>query len=166
MTIDDEMIAAAVKSGNYSDPAAEKYLADTLIKRKNAILKAYLPKVNPIVDPALDSSGVLGFENAAAGLVPPNSTSYDTTWYRFDNATGETAALGDSPSSAMNRIQAPVSLPAAVDSFVRVDIRSINAAYPSWTTPVHVYFRRTNGGWRLVGLYRTSNGELVAQRNK
>jgi len=30
----DEMIRAAVHVGEYSDPAAEKYLADVLIKRE------------------------------------------------------------------------------------------------------------------------------------
>ena len=57
------MIRAIVKAGQYSDPAAEAHLADVLIKRRDAIGRAYLPAINPIVDPALD--GALTFGNAA-----------------------------------------------------------------------------------------------------
>jgi membrane-associated phospholipid phosphatase len=155
MAIDDDMIAAAVKSGNYSDPSAERYLTETLIKRRNAVLRAYLPKLNPVVNPTLDTSGVLDFQNAASGMVAPESTSYETSWYRFDNATGESFPIGESRSAAVPRIEVPAVLPAATDSFVRVDIRLINAAYPSWTAPVRVYFRRIDSGWKLTGLYRT-----------
>jgi hypothetical protein len=166
MAINEDMIAAAVKSGNYSEPAAEQYLTATLIKRRDAILKAYLPKVNPIVNPSLDASGVLGFENAASGFGPPQTTSYEAAWYRFDNATGESTPLGDSQPTTMSRIGPPVALPAAPGSFIRIDVRSINAAYPSWTAPVHLYFRWSNNGWRLTGLYRASDTELVAKGNK
>src|SRR5262249_53638313 len=159
MAIDENMIAAAVKSGDYSDPSAERYLVDTLIKRRDAILKAYLPKVNPAVDPALDMSGMLVFQNAAAGLVPPESTTYEASWYRFDNATGESSPIGESRSAAVPRLEAPAILPAVADSFVRVDIRLTNAAYPSWTAPMRVYFRRTTSGWKLTGLYRTPTAD-------
>ena len=54
-----------VKTGKFSDPAAEKLLADVLIKRRNRIGAAYLTRVNPLVNFSLDSSGVLRFENAA-----------------------------------------------------------------------------------------------------
>ena len=57
MAFTDEMIRAAVKTGQYSDPAAEKHIADTLIARRDAIGRAWLTNVNPVVDPALDPSG-------------------------------------------------------------------------------------------------------------
>ncbi len=61
----DEMIRAAVHTGQFSDPAAEKYLGDVLIKRRDKIKSVYLTAVNPIVSPRLDASGRLTFENAA-----------------------------------------------------------------------------------------------------
>jgi hypothetical protein len=163
MAIDDTMIAAAVKTGNYSDPSAERYLAESLIKRRNAILRTYLPKVNPVVNLTLDASGGLDFQNAAASLVPPESTSYEASWYRFDNATGTSSPIGASRSVRVPHIEAQAILAAAGESFVRVDIRAVNAAYPSWAVPVHVYFRSINGGWKLTGLYRTSNAALIAK---
>ena len=42
MAFSDEMIRAIVKTGQYSDPVAEKHLADVLIKRRNKIGQAYL----------------------------------------------------------------------------------------------------------------------------
>src|SRR5439155_15974450 len=162
MAIDDSMIAAAVHSGGYSDPAAERYLADTLIKRRNAILKAYLPKLNPVVNPTLDAAGVIVFENVAAGLVRAGSTFYQTWWYRFDNAAGTSSPIGESATTTVARIQAPGILPNATDSFVRVDIRSLNPAYPVWANPVRVYFRRTNEGWKLTGMDRSPNADLIA----
>ena len=62
----DDLIRAAVHTGEYSDPKAEKYLGDVLIKRRDKIASIYLTAVNPIVVPRLDASGRLTFENAAA----------------------------------------------------------------------------------------------------
>ncbi len=47
----DELIRAAVHTGEYSDPNAEKYLGDVLIKRRDKIKNIYLNAVNPIVSP-------------------------------------------------------------------------------------------------------------------
>ena len=51
----DDLIRAAVHTGEFKDPAAEKYLADVLIQRRDKIKSVYLTAVNPIVDPALDA---------------------------------------------------------------------------------------------------------------
>jgi hypothetical protein len=61
----DELIRAAVHTGEFSDPAAEKYLGDVLIKRRNKVTSLYLTAVNPIVSPRLDPDGRLTIENAA-----------------------------------------------------------------------------------------------------
>ena len=60
----DEMIRAIVHTGEFSDPAAEKAIGDIMIKRRNKILRTYLPAVNPIVTPRLENNR-LSFENAA-----------------------------------------------------------------------------------------------------
>ncbi len=60
----DDMIRTAVHTGQFSDPAAEKYLADVLIQRREKIKSIYLTAINPIVNPTLDAKG-LTFENAA-----------------------------------------------------------------------------------------------------
>src|SRR5262249_48061159 len=65
MAFTDELIRAAVHTGEYSDHAAEAHLAAVLIKRRDAIGRAYLPAINPIVDPRLSADGRLTFDNAA-----------------------------------------------------------------------------------------------------
>jgi hypothetical protein len=81
----DELIRAAVKAGQFSDPKAEKYLGDVLIKRRDKILALYLTAINPIVNPRLDASG-LTFENAAiAAGVAKGQPTYRASWMLFDN---------------------------------------------------------------------------------
>lgn len=152
----DEMIRAAVRAGQYSDPAAETHLADVLIKRRDRIASVYLRKLNPLVRPALDAGGVLTFENAAvtAGVGSEPAGGYRAAWFSFDNWTGATTALGEPTSGRDGRIQAPGSLPAADGAFVKVEVSAVDAAVAAWKVPVSLYFRRTGAAWRLVGLER------------
>jgi hypothetical protein len=84
----DDLIRAAVHTGQYSDPMAEKYLADVLIKRRDKIASRYLTAVNPIVGPRLDANNRLTFDNALAAGVARGIARYRASWFRFDNATG------------------------------------------------------------------------------
>jgi hypothetical protein len=147
----DELIRAAVHTGQFSDPNAEKYLADVLIQRRDKIKNAYLIAINPIVNPVLDGKG-LTFENAAvAGGVAQGAVSYRASWMLFDNATGATKPLSESTGTSTT-IAAPGGLPST--GFVAVDIAADSAAYPSWKQPVRAYFRAEGGSWKLVGLDR------------
>jgi hypothetical protein len=149
----DEMIRAAVKTAEFSDPASERLLGDVLIKRRDAIGRVYLPKINPVVNPVLDSHGTLTFSNAAvdAGLAAAPAR-YVARWFSFDNATEETSAIGDSNGTSP-RLAAPGRLPRTPGAFVQIDIAAGGGPEP-WARPVHVWFKRTGDGWRLVGLTR------------
>ena len=153
MAFSDEMIRALVKTGQYSDPKAEAILAGVLIQRRDAIGRTYLPAINPVVNVALSDSGLLTFDNAAvsAGVAPAPAGGYDVRWARFDNNTGQTTA--DLGTSASAPSQAPMPLPSEPGSYIKVEIRAVQPANPSWGAPVDAYFRR-DGGWKLVGLER------------
>jgi hypothetical protein len=159
MAFTDEMIRAAVKTGRYSDAAAEKHIADTLIARRNAIGRHWLTDVNPVVDPALDASGALTFRNAAvsAGVATPPA-SYELAWFVFDNVTGASTPIGQPIGSLREGGTAPPDLPTADGAFVRVDIKAMDARHPSWAAPVRAFFRRTGTGWKLVGFERLPDG--------
>ena len=147
----DEMVRTAVHTGEFSDPAAEKYLADVLIERRETIKRIYLTEVNPIVTPRLDANG-LTFENAAiAAGVARGPVAYRASWMLFNNMTGATVRLSET-KSATTTIAAPTDLPAT--GFIAVDVSADSDTYPSWKQPVRVYFRREGGGWKLVGLDR------------
>jgi hypothetical protein len=162
MAFSDDLIRAVVKTGQFSDPKAEQYLGNVLIKRRDKIGRAYLPKINPIVDPALDASGVLTFGNAAvkAGFAKA-PTGYTATWFNFDNATGEAARVSDT-ESATERMQAPAGVRAAPGSFVKIQLSAASTEHPSWAKPVDAYFRRQADGWALVGFERLPDGKAIA----
>jgi hypothetical protein len=154
MAFSDEDIRAIVATGQIGNPDAERYLADVLIKRRDAIGRAYLPAINPIVDPVLGAGGELTFKNAAVDArVAEAPDSYRAVWHRFDNATGATTPLGET-SSREPRMQAPAGLPSTAGAYVQVDLSATSAAHPSWATPVVLHFRREAAGWKLVGLAR------------
>jgi hypothetical protein len=154
MAFSDDLIRAAVHTGQFTDAVAERYLADVLIKRRDAIGRTYLTAINPVVNLRLDAAGSLAFENAAvADGFADAPMEYRTAWSRFDNATGASQPIGDS-RSATTTIQAPRDLSAAEGSFVEVDIWAESVGHPSWQQPVRAFFRRAATGWTLVGLDR------------
>jgi hypothetical protein len=123
-----------------------------------------LTAVNPIVDPSLSEDGALTFRNIAVDLqFAPAPPGYQVTWFRFDNMTGESTAIGESkisetrataPPDALARVRADTTLPGGRGQFVRVDIAATGGSIASWASPVRVYFRRTQDGWKLVGFDR------------
>jgi hypothetical protein len=150
----DDMIGAAVKAGDFGDAASEAFLTGALIERRDAILRAYLTAVNPVSNPALDASGTLTFRNAAVDAnVAGSPREYRATWFRFDNATGETECIGETSDSA-SRLQAPLDLPREDGSFIKVEVSAIGGARTSWMMPVDAYFTLERGAWRLVGFER------------
>jgi hypothetical protein len=154
MAFSDDAIRAVVSTGQLTDAEAERYLIDVLIKRRDAIGRAYLPAINPIVDPALTAGGVLTFGNAAvAAGVAPAPESYRAVWQRFDNASGHTSPIAE-VSARGTQMQAPAGLPTATGSYLQVDLSASSAAHAAWSLPVVVHFRRTTTGWQLVGLER------------
>ena len=159
MAFSDALIRAAVKTGQISDPKAEQYLGDVLIKRRDKIGRTYLTKINPIVDPALDASGVLTFGNAA--VEPGFATApagYAAAWYAFDNATGDSRPIGQT-TGARAPLQPPSGLPGATGAYVRVDLTADHPEHPSWKQPIRATFVRQAAGWKLVGLERQGQAQ-------
>ncbi len=161
MAFSDDLIRAAVKTGGYTDPAAETLLTDILIKRRDKIGRAYLAKVNPLTKFALDESGVLTFENpyvrAKYGDAP--GRGYQAVWHRFDNNTSQAQAIGSPTAGSSERLQAPSDLPRGDGTFIKVAVSAVEPAHAAWATPVDVYFRRIGGTWKLVGVERQPSAQ-------
>jgi len=150
----DELIRAAVGTGQFTDPGASALLADILIKRRDRIAAAYLTRINPLVETALDPSGVLTFTNAAVTHgVSTAAHRYTAVWSSYDNVTDRETPLGET-SSETARLAAPAGLPSAEGAFVQVDLSAEHADQPSWKRPVRLHFRRDGAGWSLVGVDR------------
>jgi hypothetical protein len=150
----DEMLKALPRVGQFNDPESEEMLAKFLIDRRTAIVRRYLPAVNPIVDLGLDASG-LRFRNAAVDAnVAAAPTEYVVQWLRFDNTTGATTPIATTKAAGTSTsVPAPQNLPAAAAGYIRAEIAAIGGP-ESWTRPAHAYFVREAGGWRLVGFER------------
>jgi hypothetical protein len=151
--ITDEMIRAAVAAGQFGAPDAETFLARAIIERRDAILRAYLPAVNPIANVALSADGTLTFTNAAVDAhvaAPP--ASYHARWAAFDNATGETSQFAD--FTARGATLGNADLPRQPGAYIQVEIAAGEGAPAPWRQPIVVHFTRTTGGWKLIGLQR------------
>jgi hypothetical protein len=149
-----DMLRAAVRTGEFHDPASEDFLVRALAERRDAIGRAYLTAVNPIADPMLDRDGILTFRNAAVDAdFAKAPREYHAAWSRFDNATGDTTPIAES-TGRTTRLEAPAGLPDVAGTFVKVDLSSTGSAHVSWSTPVSAYFRNVGDGWRLVGFER------------
>jgi hypothetical protein len=151
---DDDLIRAIVHEGRFSDQAAEGHLATLLMQRRDAIARAYLTAVHPLVNPKLSAAGELTFENAAglarAGDAP---SGYVAVWRQFDNASGDTRPLGES-RGAQPSVKAPGDLPSSTGDIVEIDVSG--AGRPEWQQPIRLHFRRAADGWMLVGLDRSA----------
>ena len=151
----DEAIRAVVAKARYSDARAAEYIASTLIKRRDKVVRHWLTGINPIVDPALGPDGVLKFRNAAvdAGLASATPIEYTLRWSRFDNAADAPVGQAEESRTAGTTGAAPAKILEGAP-FVAVAIETIHPDYPHWREPVRVYFRRTASGWQTVGLDR------------
>lgn len=149
-SITNEMIRAAVAEGKFGDRESEEFLAKAIADRRLRILQAFLPKVNPIVDPALDRDGRLTFRNAAEELaVADRAPGYRALWYTFDNATDKATLVATTEET-----RSPMVMPAMPASdFIKVDLAAVGGP-EAWAKPVSAYFRRNSGGWALVGFER------------
>jgi hypothetical protein len=148
-----DLLRAAVKTGDFGDPAAEAFLVRVLAERRDAILRAYLPAINPVVDPVL-AEGRLSFRNAAVDAdLARTPSEYWVRWSRFDNATGEVTPIATT-TSEVSEVRAPINLPEAPGAYVQVDISATASAHPAWARPVRATFTRVEGGWKLVGFER------------
>ena len=161
MAFSDDVIRAIAATGEYSDPAAATHLAEVLIKRRDAIGRAYLLKVNPLVGFALDASGSLTFDNAAvrAGLVAAPAGGYRAEWSTYDRAGGPVRSLGPPTTSTTERMAPPSGLATAAGDVVMVAVSPVsNPPGAGGAPPIDAYFRRTGSGWQLVGLDGRNRG--------
>lgn len=153
MALTTDLLRAAVRTGEFGDPASEEFLVRALVERRNAIGRRYLTAVNPIVDPSL-IDGTLTFGNAAVDADFAHAPrSYRAVWSTFDNATGGGHVISET-SSRSTSMQAPERLPQTDGAFIKVALSASGGTDSSWETPVNAFFRLRNGSWRLVGFER------------
>jgi hypothetical protein len=156
---DDELVAAAVKVGQY-DTVSERYLTTTLQARRRSILRRYLSKVSPIAQVSANTQGVCGVDLARkTGTVPNEEMSFRAYVYRGPD-------LEPGPKARFRHVPAPrvcVDVPHgtfagdlppdAPERYVVVDITN---GYAPGPLRAHLYDLGEGVGYRLAGIERPS----------
>ena len=153
--IDEEAVAAVVRSAKFTDPRATEYLTKTLLERRTKVLSAWLNGTNPVVDLALSEAGELTFANAATrAAVAKPADRYTVRWSRFDNTAGIAQPAGDEQTVKEPKAVAPAALLAEQPEYISVEVRAYHPDQPAWSQPLSACFRRAGDRWTLVGLDR------------
>jgi hypothetical protein len=143
----DDAVRAAVATGELGNAESERYLADTLIRRRDKTLAYYFSRLNPLAHFAVED-GALRFRNLGEEARLGRPSGYDVEWSEFDNATGAHRSI-----EIHEGAQAPVRVPASSAAYLAARIRTRSANHPAWGRPVTVYLRR-GAGWEVVGIER------------
>jgi hypothetical protein len=158
-----EAVAAIVETARFSDPRVTDYITGVLLKRRQAVLQAWLVAQNPITDVRIEGDQ-LRFRNAAeqVDVAVPGAT-YELSWFTYDN-TRDARSYTDIVLAQDAESAVPKSSVGDAQ-YVGVEIRTVHPSYRHWQTPVTGYFRRTAGGWATIAIDReTRAAALQANR--
>jgi hypothetical protein len=135
----DEDIAAIVATGELSDKAAERWLIQCLMERRDKIGRAYFSKLLPL-DKLEVRGGSLVWDDIGSRLRYTPAADVAIAWAEFDNTAGSQRPLPD----------ATAQVPARTSGFTVATLTS--KAKPSQR--VQVFVRHSAGGPQVVGLER------------
>ena len=150
----DEMIRAIVDTGQISDPEARDYLVETLIKRRDKIIRYYLPRMNPLDefrwtgDPG--ASLRLAFKNLGLEAGLASASSYQYQWSRFDNASQGLESLSEIRPST----ESSLAVPQDSAAYLMVRITTSSREQPLWRKKVEVFIRNDSQKPAVVGIQR------------
>jgi hypothetical protein len=148
---DDQMIAAITRTGKLRSAEAERYLIETLIKRRDKILRYYLTRLNPLDEFEVreeERGQTLLFKNLGEALRLGKAGSYEYQWALFDNLSGTSQPLGSVETTGTAR----VPIPGEKAEFLKVSIRTVSSDQPGWRKPVTVFLASSLR--RVIGIER------------
>jgi hypothetical protein len=147
----DDDIRALVSTGKYSDPAAAEYVTQTLIRRRDAIIRSYITRMLPldhlaVVDDRLTFTDVA----VRAGLALPRP--YSVSWSLYDNRSGSATPLAPAEDFHVPE----VSLQETEGRYLAATLRYSQSSPAEQRMTTTVYFRQqTEHGWTPVGIDRS-----------
>ena len=165
MAFTDDDIRAIVETGGYSDPAAQDWVANCLIERRDRIGRAFLEEVLPldnfrVEDETLlfdDLSVVHGFREARA---------YQVFWSTFDNVSGASFAIADSTGFTIPDAMLDADPGTYFVGGIGIEGDGIAVDVEQGVRTTHrveVYLRRETSGFSVVGIDRIWPGKVVVQ---
>ena len=162
----DELIHAIVGTAKMSDPEAEAYLTDTIIQRRDKVVRYWITRVNPLdefeVDGLVDTGLHLSFDNAAIRVgAAPQGATYRVRWSALDNLAGQEQPVGDEIDLREPRATVPKAAWGPPDDvgyrYAVAAIHTLHPDFPHWKKPVLVTLRDRAGQVDLVGIERPHN---------
>jgi hypothetical protein len=144
MRFTDDEIRAVVKTGRYSDPAAERLVGDVLIARRDAIGRAYLSNPLSLDNVRIDGSRIV-FDDLAQRYGYQKSVEYRYQWHSFDNQSERKETIVAATSA-----EVPA---AALSPILALDIRAAG----NESRYVTIYLRRAAAGPSIIGIDRVLN---------
>ncbi len=151
MAFTDDDIRAVVSAGQYTDPEASQWIAETLIARRDTIGHVYFSKVLPL-DRFRVEDGVLAFDDLAARSGLRAARRHTVRWLRLNNLSGALIRLPGAESFTLP----PAVLQAGSNSYHAARIEA-EGLHPEMN--VTVYLR---GGREVVGIDRGWPGKTLA----
>jgi len=150
----DEMIRVIVETGQISDPEASNFLVETLIKRRDRIIRYYLARINPLDEFQLTGrtgpSLRLEFKNLGLEAGLASTSTYQYQWFRFDNQLQALEPLGQISSST----EASLAVVQDQAAYLMVRISTLVSEQPDWKKKVEVFIRNDPQNPTVVGLDR------------
>ena len=153
LALTDEDLKAVVKAAQYTDPRAAEWVAQSLIERRDKVVRYSLDKVLPLENFRIED-GVLRFDDLAVqrGLRSPQN--YSVQWSGFRNLQKDLLALREA-----NSFQVPER--AVADEAGSYYAARISADAPGKT--LTVYLRKGETGFKAVGIERDWPGKVLAK---
>lgn len=158
----NDLVQAAVEVGKY-DALHERYLIETLILRRDLILKRYLSRLSPLANVAADEKGVCAWDLARqTGVVPNEPLSFRARAYRGEDRTPTRELKLYTVNTPRVCVQLPHAsfasgvAPGDARRYVVVDIDNGFAKGP---LRVHLYDLGASKGYRLVGIERPASAD-------
>jgi len=158
----DEAVRAIVATGEISDPEAERYLADTIIERRDKVVAHWIVQTNPLDEFEVSGSRggfTLSWDNAAVRVgVGSDSATYAVQWAIYDNRDGTGEPIGDEIVSTTPLVSVPSDVWGPADDFsyryAEARISTRHANFPHWQAPLIVTLRDRGGEIDIVGIVR------------
>ena len=127
---------------------------ETLIKRRDKIIRYYLPRMNPLDE--FQWTGEPGFTlrlafknlGLEAGLA--SASSYQYQWFRFDNASQGLEPLSEIRPST----ESSLAVPQESAAYLMVRITTSSREQPQWRKKVEVFIRNDSQKPTVVGIQR------------
>ncbi|MEE8349489.1 MAG: hypothetical protein V3R94_07960, partial [Acidobacteriota bacterium] len=150
----DEMIRAIVDTGRILDPEASNYLVQTLVTRRDKIIRYYLSRINPLDDFQLtgepDRSLKLRFKNLGLEAQLASTASYQHQWFRFDNQSQDLEPVTQIESSE----EPSLAVPQERAAHLMVRISTSSSGQPDWENKVEIFIRNDPQQPSIVGIER------------